>query len=102
MNLIRDSRNEVKNYVPVRGCLLYPEKEPERPAGLHPVGGIPGIYLAIGKQEFFNISAGTEIKFPEIYPEDVGAEGRFKIIHEIFLVGNRAPAGRRDIRLRGD
>lgn len=50
---------------------------------VHLIGGVPCVCLAIGQGEFPDLPFGTEIKFLEIYPEYIGAQGRFKIVYKV-------------------
>jgi len=47
--------------------------------------GIPGIYFPIRQVQFFYFRPRIEIQSFEINPKYVGAQGRFKIIHPVFL-----------------
>ena len=77
------------------------EQERERRTVFQILYGISRIDFSVGQREFLDLGLGAEIHLLQIEPEEVGSKGGFKVIYLIFLIGYRASARGRDVRLVG-
>ena len=57
------------------------------------------INLSLCQRQFLNPCFRTKIYFLQVQPKHIRCQSRFEIIHFILLIGDRTPAGRRNIRL---
>ena len=80
------------------GLVLFRRLKDERLGRAELCARVPGIPFARGRVDHPDGSACREIQFVEIHPDTERIEHRFVVVDAVFLVGDRAPARRRDVR----
>ncbi len=83
------------------GLVLFRRLKDERLGRVELRARVPGIPFARGRVDHPDGSACREIQFVEIHPDKERIEHRFVVVDAVFLVGDRAPARRRDVRFVG-